>query len=341
MNLSLFTSSETHRYVQNERAATELPSGTEIRSAKTMSTDTLQITKRPPPMDPPFDQPEKGNDKRFAFPKSNLQGPTQKLLEPVLASRDPRISNIIAYTAGHMLKVRREIDRYSEGVKKYDGNYVDNHDPVDSTGAEKRKCYVPNSLRGALPLHHSQIVENDSRLSEVYAEIKTERERAMIKHEEYKNKMALHAKKIAEFEIKARKVLLKDYYGKSLLWLAQSLVIIGANKLKVKLSVPKYHVAMAAIKYFGTKEGQHDETHWRDLEFPGYFGNNQVASRKLSKLNFVTKIIKHKCGIGDYDNGIQAKMNDGEKDVAAYAGKILLELMPQITTSYWRSITLP
>ena len=137
--------------------------------------------------------------------------------------------------------------------------------------------------------------------------------------------------------MKARKVMLKDYYGKSLLWLAQSLVIIGPTKLKIKLSVPKYHVAMAAINYFGTEEGQHDETHWRDLEFPGYLGDNHVASRKLSKLNFVTEII-HKCGIGDYNNGIQAKMNDGEKDVAAYAGKILLELMPEITTSYWLNI---
>ena len=124
---------------------------------------------------------------------------------------------------------------------------------MDSNGAKKRECYVPNSLRGALPLHHSHIVENDSRLSEVYAEIKMEKERAMIKHEEYKNTMALHAKKIAEFEMKGHQVLLKDYYGKSLLWLAQKLVIIGANKLKIKLSVPKYHVAMAAklLRYQG------------------------------------------------------------------------------------------
>ena len=154
--------------------------------------------------------------------------------------------------------------------------------------------------------------------------------------------MSAHAKTITELEKKARVNLLKDYYGKSLLWLAQKLVIIGANKLKLTPSSHYYHLAMAAIKYFGTERSQtnnNDEVHWRDLDFTGYEGNNQDSSRQVMKKAFVTELLRDHCGITDYDNGIQLKMSDADKAIAAYAGKILLELMPHITTTYWRRIS--
>ena len=140
---------------------------------------------RPKALDPPLAQPlDENGDKVqitsvediFPFTNPEFKGRIRHLKE-VAESQEPTIKKIMSSIGNNMLGIRDDILHYVEVLKEHDGSntYVDKFDPTNPDGTEKRKSFIPRSLRKELPVISSKIVSRDGRLRNTNTAIEAEK----------------------------------------------------------------------------------------------------------------------------------------------------------------------
>ena len=143
-------------------------------------------------------------------------------------------------TTKNMLGHKEEIQKRLDGFHRNTGTYFNKHD-LDDDGKPTEKPFVPGSLKIAQLLNCSKIVKNDDRVRAIYAQIMTKLDagnRTLL--DDYKNKFSIHAKKISELEVEARKKFQAHGYHTAAKRIAGALMIISKRSDKNSMD-PNQH----------------------------------------------------------------------------------------------------
>jgi hypothetical protein len=228
-----------------------------------------------------------------------------------------------------MLGLQEDILRKADGLTKYDGKYFDKHDE-DANGKPTEKLYVPGSLRIAPLLNASKLVREDDRVADIYRAIETELEagnRQLM--DELKNRLTVHAKNIAEQEIKARKRLQAIKYFETAVEIAGSRAIVekrssGFQDFKSKIEHLAYAIVSATIMLL-------DEKHIDALLFVEEVESNfDEASDQLWKDFQAHYKIK-------YDLEIKPLVHSDDTAIIDHVAKDLAKILPALTTELWQN----
>ena len=227
----------------------------------------------------------------------------------------------------NMLDLREQLQAKVDGIARFSGNYLDKHD-VDADGRPKEKPFVPGSLRMDTPLNTSELVRTDGRLTDIKAEIDRELARGRSTLDEMKDKLTVHAKKIAELELRARQKLLAAEYYNTLKEVSGALAITargtaGFEKPTSTVENLAYAAASSARRLF-------DEDHLRDLPFvnreSNLFDDSEALWDDFQKWHDI-----------DYDNVIKPQVSTADHALVAHVATELAKIIPALTTSIWSS----
>jgi len=150
-----------------------------------------------------------------------------------------------------------------------------------------------------MPLNFSDNVQKDSHCAEAYSELTTTMEKARIYHEEWKHKMTIITKEIADSELKARMQFQFLEYCNANIDFAEGFLEGSMYELDatptILLKNKVVHVAIKAVM-----EESYDAEHWENLRF--------IASSDKEVINKFYKQIQQRTGI-NFDATIQPKLD--------------------------------
>ena len=279
----------------------------------------------------------KGKGKKTVTKNEELAPPklTGKFstLKPTIASQPTKLQWTMFTKTKNMLGLMEEIHEKSDGAARYGGNYFDKLN-LDSDGKPKEKPYVPISLRMKPLLNCSKMIRNDARVSDIMAEVTTQLEignKTIM--DEMKTKLSVHAKNIAELEVKARKHILAIEYFDAAMEIAGSLVIIskrasstGTTKNKTEdLAYAAMHAALGLM----------DEEHVRNLPFADCTETNFTEGLEAGKSRLwegLQKQLKF-----SWDDNIKPRQLQGDDEIINDVGIELAAIMAALTTKFWDS----
>jgi len=279
------------------------PPATDARAAK--ATKTTKKDTRPPP---------------------TLTGKL-KQLQPTVASQHVKLQHIMVKSAETMLGYEEKMLQKSDGLRRYGTTYFDKNDQ-NSDGRATEKLFVPSSLRLTPLLNASKLVRENEAVADIYRAIETELDAGnKTLMDEFKNKLSLHAKKIAEHEIKARKRLQAIEYFNIAVEFAGSRAIAaktegGFDDFKSDIEDVAYAAMNAAILLL-------PEDHLEHLSFlePSNFDEPPEVLWKNFQLAHKIK----------YDPDVKARLKKDDASLIEHVSKEVAVMLPALTTDLWAS----
>ena len=247
-------------------------------------------------------------------------------IKELCESQRPSLGKKMADHSIAMFKIRVEILRRLDSLKRFDTTYVDKHD-VDTDGNGKVKPFIPGSLRNPQPLNFSKEVKKDSRCAETLTALTTVIEEAATLHTKYQEDMSAKAKRIAELEIKGRKLLL-------LIEFLACLIDIGAGLFAVAKysnddtifnspTLDNMQVAHAAINTLFTNL---PTKVWESLPF--------MVTAEPAAITECYELFQKDTGI-NYARDIHLKITPSDSPLIEWVATTLQSHIVKLTTDLW------
>ena len=244
-------------------------------------------------------------------------------LKPIVETQRMNFQKVIVNCAKTMLKIDREIRDRLATLHKFSSKIQDPTD-CDEEGNPREKTFIPASLRKPLDLNISSLVKNDSRCATELTEITTTMKIAMDFHQKYQTDIANCMKKMAETEIRARKTILASEYSKTMLTIAEGLIIVGKHQPgRSPTLLTDKELAFAATYELLKKL---PDAHWARLNFLEKTLTN-------SKESFLTEYFNSQKPLDVHH--IAQRATAADKSIICYAANKLTHIWPHMTTNLW------